>query len=162
MEFTLRQATLPDADELGRVHIACWREAYPHLLSEASFQVATPEWRASRWRRVLPEDPGPRNGHVNWLAEVGGTLVGFSSAGPAEETPLQLHALYVLARYHGTGIGQALLERALGDRPAQLWVAEENPRARAFYRRNGFEPTGERKVDSFVLDRIAELRMARV
>ena len=27
-----------------------------------------------------------------------------------------------------------------------LWVAQDNPRAQAFYRRNGFIPNGTRKV----------------
>ncbi|WP_439688481.1 GNAT family N-acetyltransferase [Curtobacterium sp. SP.BCp] len=50
--------------------------------------------------------------------------------------------LYVLARAHGSGAGQALLDAALGHRSASLWVAEDNPRAQAFYRRNGFTVDG--------------------
>ncbi|MCS6582511.1 GNAT family N-acetyltransferase [Curtobacterium citreum] len=37
---------------------------------------------------------------------------------------------------------QALLDTVLADRPASLWVAADNPRAHAFYRRNGFTPDG--------------------
>ena len=60
---------------------------------------------------------------------------------------LELWGIYLLAEYHGSGIGQALLDAAVGDRPASLWVAEDNPRARAFYSRNGFEPDGGRRVE---------------
>lgn len=34
----------------------------------------------------------------------------------------------------------------MGDGPAQLWVARDNPRAYAFYRRNGFRPDGAEQV----------------
>lgn len=50
--------------------------------------------------------------------------------------------LYVLESAHGTGVGQMLLDAALRDRPASLSVAADNPRAHAFYRRNGFRPDG--------------------
>lgn len=162
MDFTLRPAVRTDADALGALHVACWRETYhPHLLSNASFRIATPEWRATRYRRYLPAEPGPLNGHSTWIAEADGEPIGLASSGPGDEGDLQLHAIYVLRRAHGTGVGQALLDEALGGESAGLWVAEENPRARAFYERNGFALTGIRKLESFILDEIAELRMTR-
>ncbi|MFZ5868948.1 MAG: GNAT family N-acetyltransferase [Actinomycetota bacterium] len=57
---------------------------------------------------------------------------------------LELHLIYLLAAHHGTGLGQGLLDAAVADAPAFLWIAEDNPRALAFYRRNGFEPDGAR------------------
>lgn len=47
-----------------------------------------------------------------------------------------------LADLHGTGAGQLLLDAVLGDSPALLWVAKDNPRARRFYARNGFAADG--------------------
>ncbi|MCU1550223.1 MAG: N-acetyltransferase [Glaciihabitans sp.] len=159
--YEIRRARLEDADALGALHIACWREAYLQLLSAASFKVATPEWRATRWRRNLSGTPTS----TTWIAERDGEMIGFSGAGATvdDDKPreLELHAIYLLAREHGSGVGQALLDTAIGDQPACLWVAEENPRAQAFYRRNGFEPNGVRKLAPFVLDEIAELRMVR-
>jgi ribosomal protein S18 acetylase RimI-like enzyme len=161
MDFTLRAAVLDDADDLGALHIACWREAYPHLLSEASFRVATPEWRATRWARKLAGTPTS----ATWLAESDGELIGFASSGTTVDADrpreLELQAIYVLAKAHGTGVGQALLDAAVDSGPACLWVAEDNPRAQAFYRRNGFELNGTRKIAPFVLDEIAEVRMVR-
>lgn len=49
---------------------------------------------------------------------------------------------------------------AIGSEPATLWVAEDNPRARGFYARNGFTPDGTRKVDE-AADDLAEIRMVR-
>lgn len=44
-------------------------------------------------------------------------------------------------------MGQALLDETLGDGPAMLWVAKENPRATAFYLRNGFRFDGVEQID---------------
>ena len=73
-------------------------------------------------------------------------IVGFASTTPSTESdavrPEELAMLYVLESAHGSGAGQALLHAALGDRSASLWVAADNPRVHAFYRRNGFRPDG--------------------
>ena len=53
-------------------------------------------------------------------------------------------ALYVRADRWGTGIGYALLEVAIGDRAAYLWVLEGNARAIRFYERQGFRLDGTR------------------
>ena len=73
---------------------------------------------------------------------------------------LELNGLYLLTAQHGTGLGPALIDAALGDRPASLWMAEDNPRAVAFYGRNGFTPDGARKVEPSWED-IAEVRLTR-
>jgi ribosomal protein S18 acetylase RimI-like enzyme len=65
----------------------------------------------------------------------------------------------VLAAHHGTGIGQTLLDEVLGSGPAQLWVAKQNPRAIAFYRRNGFAFDGAEQTDEST--DITEARMLR-
>jgi hypothetical protein len=53
-----------------------------------------------------------------------------------------------------------LLDAAIGDRPASLWVLDDNPRAREFYRRNGFAPDGAEKLDER-WGSIREIRMVR-
>jgi GNAT superfamily N-acetyltransferase len=61
----------------------------------------------------------------------------------------QLWFIYLLASAQGSGAGQALLDDVLGDEPASLWVFEANPRARAFYAKNGFVPDGARQPSGF-------------
>ena len=79
-----------------------------------------------------------------------GEVVGFAQAVPSRDEPPvraeELATLYLRADHHGGGLGQALLDAVLADRPASLWVAEANPRARRFYERNGFTPDGAREV----------------
>jgi ribosomal protein S18 acetylase RimI-like enzyme len=160
MEFEIRVATVDDAMALGAMHVAAWREAYfPHILSEASFGVATAADRGARYVELLSANTG-----TTWLAVCGDEIIGHSAAVIAEaDEPgeLELVSIYLLAKAYGSGAGQALLDAAIGDRSACLWVAAENPRAISFYRRNGFEVVGEPVRRTFILDELDELRMAR-
>lgn len=98
------------------------------------------------------------------VAEVDGEVVGFAQAAASRDEPPvraeELSTLYLRAAQHGSGLGQALLDAVLAGRPASLWVAEENPRAIAFYRRNGFTPDGARQVDD-AWEGLAEVRLVR-
>jgi RimJ/RimL family protein N-acetyltransferase len=48
--------------------------------------------------------------------------------------------------------------REAGYRAAILWVLEDNPRARRFYEREGWELDGAAKEDDFLGVRVAEVR----
>jgi GNAT superfamily N-acetyltransferase len=157
---TLRPATVEDAAGIGPCHLACWQETYAGLLSPAFFATRTPERFTANWARTLAD---PATAAVT-VAEVDGAVVGFALAVPSRDTPPvrdeELAMIYVRAAHHGSGLGQALLDTVLGDRPASLWVAEENPRARRFYERNGFTADGARTVlESW--EGLAEVRMVR-
>jgi ribosomal protein S18 acetylase RimI-like enzyme len=158
----LRTATLSDAAAVARVHHTTWVTTYGAILPPEFWATATLERRTSTWERWLA------NGAAPVVAEVGGEVVGIAMAGDAVEQddvlPVrgrQLYLLYVLAAYHGTGVGQALLDAVVPPGTgAQLWVAEDNPRARRFYERNGFAMEGARVVDASTAD-LAEVRMVR-
>ena len=99
-----------------------------------------------------------------WVAESDG-VIGFAGTGGGDHAerprPLELGAIYVLAEYHGTGAGQALLDAAIGDEPAFLFVARGNPRAIRFYERNGFVFDGASESYPLVRTPITSLRMVR-
>ena len=158
MTATVRQATVDDADGIGTVHLGSWRETYAGLVSPRFFAARSPERFAANWRRELSE------GIDVVVSEVDGRVVGFARSGPSRDEPpvrpLELMTIYLLAAQHGSGLGQDLLDAIVGDRPASLWVAEENPRAIAFYRRNGFTPDGARQVLTSWED-LAEIRLVR-
>jgi ribosomal protein S18 acetylase RimI-like enzyme len=144
--WTIAPITLDDADEVARVHVRVWQEAYAGLMPDDYLDGLDPAGFAASWReRLLAPTPGVRS----WLArdEVG--VVGITTSGPARDedapTTWQLYAINVLARAHGTGVAHALLDTAIGDRAAYLWVVEGNDRAQAFYRKHGFTDDGVRQ-----------------
>ncbi|MBN6749417.1 GNAT family N-acetyltransferase [Micrococcus luteus] len=164
MTFLLRKPRPDEAHALADLHVATWRETYTHLLPADFFSESYVTGRRRMWEHVLAH---PREEISVLVAEQDGALVGFAwagpSHGPATEQPpraLTLYAIYVLTAQHGTGLGQALLDRTLGSEPAMLWVALENPRAIAFYRRNGFEFDGAEETDP-AAPAITDARMVR-
>lgn len=74
---------------------------------------------------------------------------------------LELNGIYSLARVHGSGVGQALLDEALDDSPAFLWTATINPRAQSFYRRNGFAADGVIDMHDMLGSPVATSRWVR-
>jgi GNAT superfamily N-acetyltransferase len=82
-----------------------------------------------------------------------GAIVGLATARLDPEEPgWELVGMWVSSRWRGTGVAGRLVgavcehARAAGGDWIGLWVTEANPRARAFYTRLGFEPTGGRQL----------------
>ena len=159
--FVLRRPEPDDADELAALHVQTWQETYDHLLPAGFFTSEFLDGRLRLWQHLTSATGGARLVRLAEVAE-GNTgavgeeylhkIVGFAVAGPDTESGdgkdnRQLFSLYVLRRLHGTGVGQTLLDEVLGKEPAVLWVAKDNPRAVAFYRRNGFEFDGTVRSD---------------
>jgi len=96
-----------------------------------------------------------------------GAVVGVAIAGPQREdgvaAAFQLYAINVRQAYYGTGAGQRLFDGAVGDRGCFLWVDRDNPRAIAFYIRNGFARDGaEQQEPMFDISIIRMVRPAIV
>jgi hypothetical protein len=96
------------------------------------------------------------------VAKASEAVIGIAVAGPASTIdaprPLELYALHLGVRFHGTGAGQALLDSVLGDEPAFLWLDRHNTRALAFFRRNHFRPEWTGSSDPRGLTEIRMLR----
>lgn len=163
-DFEVVLPSLADAEELASVHVRAWREAYGELLPGHFYDDVARESRQVMWSGLLSEQDAGERVRV---ARRDGRIVGFVARGPAAahqghppERDEQLYALYVLSSCYGHGVGQALLDQALSERPAQLWVAKDNTRARRFYEKNGFTADGTEQLDPD-LDGLMEIRMVR-
>lgn len=143
----VRPARPDDAGAIAACHVASWREAYAHLLSPGFLAAMDVVERTVLWRGRLEGTTG----HAIHIGLLHGDVIGFAVAGPPAEEDgvraLGLGALYVRAAHHGSGLGQALFDAAVGDQPCSLWVARQQPRAIAFYTRNGFTPDGAVRVE---------------
>lgn len=137
----MRKATAADAEAVASVHRASWLETYAHLIPVDAIEerFRNHNARVARWIGILTNEDA-------YVAERDGRIVGWAVAGPgrADDAPRdrELEGIYLLAEAQGSGLGQRLLDAVLGDAPAYLWVADGNPRAEAFYRRNGFARDG--------------------
>ncbi len=150
-----------DCDELGRVHMAVWREAYAGIMPADYLAGLSDENCAARWRSIASTTTTEAGTLV--VHDPTGRIAGFASAGPSRDddapTPWELYAVNLAARARGTGIADALFDRLVGPRDASLWVVEANARARAFYERRGFVDEGSRTVHEPT--GTAEIRMVR-
>jgi GNAT superfamily N-acetyltransferase len=161
LHATIRPATPDDAFGCAKVHHTSWVETYSELLPATHWETDTLEQRTATWQLWLEGDG------VVKAAEFGGQIVGIAFCGAGRQVgdhpPLrdrELYLLYVLAAHHGTGVGQALLDAVVAPgAPAQVWVAERNPRARRFYERNGFLADGACFVDEQL--NLAQVRHVR-
>ncbi|MBT2523295.1 GNAT family N-acetyltransferase [Arthrobacter sp. ISL-28] len=159
-DFDVRWAEPADAPSMARVHVDTWRETYRGIMSDVVLDdPALLSWRERFWDAALTD---PRYGqNTIAVASHEGALIGIAMSGPAPDDadqPQQLHLLYAYAAFHGSGVGTALLNAVI-DRttPAALWVADPNPRAQGFYRKNGFVTDGAVKIE----DDVREIRMVR-
>lgn len=168
-----REPVPADAEGIAHVLRESWAATYSQWLTPEWFAGPTTESWAEDWRSTLERaaerkaagEPDPAR---RWIALDGDRVIGVSNSGrsaprgafePAREVLLGI--LYVDSEFHGTGVASKLLELALPDgAPAELWVADPNPRAQAFYRKHGFEPDGSRQIDERLAS-IPELRMVR-
>jgi len=133
----LRRADAADADALGEVHVAAWRETYAGLMPAAVLAGLDARQRAALWRRGMA---GSTEVHI---AEQAADIVAFGASGPQRDASLpfarEIIALYVLRRAQRQGIGRRLMAAmaremlGAGHASVLLWVLDTNQPARCFY-----------------------------
>jgi diamine N-acetyltransferase len=163
--WSLRAAGEDDADALALVGAATFLESFAAMLDTAAIlghcaRVHTPGACAALLRA----------GAAAWLAEAApaGAPIGYAiltepdlpGAGAADR---ELRRIYAFSRWHGAGVGAALLAAAIAEAARRgaarlmLGVHEGNARALAFYARQGFVPVGTRRFR--VGDRLCDDRV---
>ncbi|MDF9279278.1 GNAT family N-acetyltransferase [Arthrobacter sp. EH-1B-1] len=158
--FDVRTAEPVDVPSMAKVHVDTWRETYRGLMSDAVLDdPALLSWREKFWTAALTDPNYNRN--VAAIASYEDNMIGIAMSGPSLDEangPQQLYLLYAYAEFHGSGVGQALLNAVIDPTaPATLWVADPNPRAQAFYRKNGYVIDGAVRTD----DDVRSVRMVR-
>jgi ribosomal protein S18 acetylase RimI-like enzyme len=152
----VRDVVPADVVAVAEFQTRTWDECYAGLVPDAYLQSRRVPERVAAWTQTLrtgargcalAQDPGS------------GEVVGVVSWVPGDPR-WELRSLYVAAEHRGTGVADALLLRAVGDRPAELRVFRDNLRARRFYARHGFTVVpGSDEVDAGT--GVPEVRMSR-
>ena len=155
MAWRMRRAGVGDAPALSLVASATFLDTYATVLTGADIvahcttknSIATFDaWLddPATIVRIAEQEPGH--------APIGYTVLTAPDfpiePGPAD---IELRRIYLMKQAQGTGLGAALMARALEDATAAgrtrvlLGVWDQNTRARAFYERHGFEVIGTRQ-----------------
>ena len=152
--WRIHPAEPADADALALVGAATFLETFAGILDGAAILAhCAGVHTAERYAAYL------HGGARAWLAtaEQGGAPIGYALMtvpdlpGGDAATDLELKRIYGLSRFHGSGLGQALMEAAVaaaagaGAVRLLLGVYRGNARALGFYRKHGFEVIGERQ-----------------
>ena len=165
MTVRILPAAPAHAAGIARVIRSGWEQTYVPPLTPDWFAAHPVEDWVRSWEHSLQSPPLPGSARLVAVDD-DGVVVGIGTAGapragahPMDDArDAELHILYVSFEYQGTGVARALVEGLLpGGVPAQLWVADPNPRAQAFYRKMGFADDGATDSASF-----APLRMIRM
>jgi len=146
-----RDATPGDGEALDAMAQAIWIETFAHGVSAEDAATYLAQAYGPNGKLLADLSSGAARFH---LALADGRVVGYAKVNPpwlpdAEPGALQLSQIYVSSDQHGAGVGKALLDWAIATARAEgasallLTVWEENHRAAAFYRKNGFEHVGD-------------------
>src|SRR5690606_36920028 len=150
VQTLIRAGERSDADGITDVQVASWRAGYAHVFPESLLHADDFDSKRREFWSPWRFPPGQRVA----VAVAGERIVGFSSYGPERERARgftgrgEIWAFYLHPDVWGSGIASQLFEhvelrlRAEGFADAVLWVLEDNPRARAFYEKHGWELSG--------------------
>jgi ribosomal protein S18 acetylase RimI-like enzyme len=156
-DVRIRPAELGEAAELARLQLRTSLDAYAHIFPPEA-PPPTHEDLLAMWEHWLgPDHAAGRRGFVAVVDSGDGDgdeLVGVVLAGPDPDEPEVGHLarLYVAPEAWGDRIGTRLYDTAMtsmveaGFSEATLWVLERNTRARSWYERLGWRPSGTRKA----------------
>lgn len=163
MTFAVRPAVIADIAGMARVHVDTWSETYRGIMPDELLDAPDlVDRRRQMWTQILDEAAPSK--YTCAVAESDGEIVGIAMSGPSRDTDRpgerELFVLYTYKAVQGSGVGQQLLDAVVGPgTTCHLWVADPNPRAQAFYSKNGFVPDGTIKTDEY--DGVREVRMVR-
>lgn len=145
----IRRATPADAATIAALARQTFTETFGHLYAPDDLAAFVAQHNEPAWRAELA-DPA----FAIDLVEDGATPAGYMKLGPPSLpfTPpvgaIELRQFYLLAPWHGRGVAEAMMTRALdearerGAGALYLSVFVDNTRARRFYARHGFVEVG--------------------
>ena len=151
--WTIREAGAADAAALALIGAATFLETFAGILDgDAVVGHCAAQHNEAAYLAYLAD------GGRAWIAgaQPGGAPIGFALVGKPDlaaalEGDIELKRIYSLSRFHGSGLGAALmkqvLEAANGHRRLLLGVYAGNQRALAFYRKQGFADLGTRQFN---------------
>jgi ribosomal protein S18 acetylase RimI-like enzyme len=153
-DLTVRQAKPLDAGLLTELGRRCFYEAFVEQTAPEDMTA----YLKTTFKQEAIEAQIKAKRSLFFIAEADATAAGYVYSYPTDPpdcvrdpTAIQLIRLYLRKSYYGQGVGNALMQTALGQAQARgyqtVWLSswKLNDRANAFYRRWGFKVVGDQK-----------------
>lgn len=150
--IAIKQATIADADNLGEVHAAAWKQAYVDIMPQEFLNTITTQNCSNEF--LKNSNNTLMRYYIVYLLDkpVGILYISLSNAVNLKNISGEILALYILKDSCGKGYGTVTIDfavhqlKSLSCKKIILWVLECNKKARKFYERNGFLFTGVKRV----------------
>lgn len=145
--LSLAESSEALVESLSHIMIAAWRSGFRGILDDSIIEK-------------YMEFPGVKTMFAQILASGIGTMYLAQFDGQPmgllywleEDSNARIEALLTIPEAWGKGVGAALLERAMDDAKAagcaslHVWPFAKNHRARRFYEKHNFRPTGQERL----------------
>ncbi len=165
-QFAIDEMTVDDLDQATEMRLQSWLDTYVN--NELS---VTEEWILERNKNQLSDETRAKRRErfttqntTGWVArDANGRIVGATTPHVDDDGTQHVGSLYVDKNWHGTGMASELMQRVVDwfddTKPIELGVVAYNERAKAFYKKWGFEeiPNTETLFDN----KIPEVKMRR-
>ena len=142
----IRKAEPEDAGRIAEIIVFCYRlNFYPIFRDDVFyFSELTAQGFAEELREDFPDAWVYDDGAVKAVLILEGTVI---------------DKLFVEPCLWGGGIGAELLDFAVNERGAEtLWALEKNEKAIRFYKRHGFDFTGNKKYEEDTTEFLLEMK----
>lgn len=152
MQVTIRKATVDDAKIISFIGVSSWQAAYRGIIPDSYLDDLSVEQREKHLIQSF------KNPNIYFaIAEIESHAVGMICFHPSyhetsEKGAWEVGALYILPQYWNKGIGRSLIQYAFqfmrenDISVCDVWVLEDNKRARSFYEHMGLIYTGIQKA----------------
>ena len=152
MNVYIRKAVSGDEQVLAYIQTESWKAAFADILSPAELErCINPEKAEQMYHSVLRREDC--NMAIEFVADQPHCIAAWGkNRCDLGDAVGELICIHSLRNHWGEGYGSAMMEYALtqlrreGYESVILWVFEANTRARKFYEKHGFEPTGQKKA----------------
>ncbi|WP_108788609.1 GNAT family N-acetyltransferase [Erythrobacter sp. Alg231-14] len=145
------RAQSDDTDQLALIGAATFLESFAGIIDgPALVNHCAHEHAKSAYDALLSQ------GAMGWLAQLNGAPIGYAvicqpDLDAAMPGDIELKRIYLLSKFHGTGVAKRLFEAAWDDARKYerllLGVKDDNHRAIAFYKKQGFDQIAVRKFN---------------
>ena len=166
MSYVSAMARLADPDDaraIARVHVRSWQAVYRGVIAEEFLGSLDVDRRTEMINRMIRDES-----RVLLVCERDERVAGYSMLGPSDDEGWgEVLAIYASPDRWGVGVGHELMTASeqwfhdQGYRRAMLWVLENNPRARAFYEREGWGLGKRFRIENIGGTDVTEVRYER-